>query len=93
MAYLRFVTWTGVALLGLSAAPAWSKDQPEAVEVDFTTIERQINKEPAYNAPPLYALFLLDPAAKVRVWAVLDKSKADLPYYDVLTSIAMPTAT
>jgi hypothetical protein len=29
-------------------------------------------------------LFVFDPQARFRVWAVLDKSKAELPYYDVL---------
>ncbi len=54
------------------------------VAVDYGRIERRIVKEPTCVAPPLYALFILDPAGKVRVWARLDKSAAELPYYDVL---------
>jgi len=54
------------------------------VEVDFSTIKRSIAKEPKYIAQPRYALFVLDPAGKFQVWAVFDKSKAELPYYDVL---------
>jgi hypothetical protein len=53
-------------------------------EVDYAKIDRRIAKEPRYNARPLYALFVFDPQGKFRVWAVLDKSKADAPRYDVL---------
>lgn len=53
-------------------------------DVDFAHIDRRIAKEPAYVAKPLYALFLMDADGRSRHWAVLDKSKADLPYYDVL---------
>src|SRR5262249_50485157 len=53
-------------------------------EVDYSTVKRSIAKEPKYVAEPRYALFILDPAGKFRAWAVLDKSKADLHYYDVL---------
>jgi hypothetical protein len=54
------------------------------VDVDYATIDRKISKEPAYVAEPRYALFILDPAAKARAWAVLDKSKRDLEHYDVM---------
>jgi hypothetical protein len=54
------------------------------VEVDYARIDRTIAREPTYVAEPRYALFILDPAGKVRVWAVLDKSKKELPNYDVL---------
>jgi hypothetical protein len=40
--------------------------------------------EPKYVAAPRYALFVLDEAAKFRVWAVFDKSTPDAPFYDVL---------
>ncbi len=56
----------------------------EFVEVDYAKIDRRIAKEPKYNASPRYALFLFDPKGEFRVWAVLDKSKADAPHYDVL---------
>jgi hypothetical protein len=53
-------------------------------QVDFAKIDRSIGKEPRYVAKPLYALFLMDAKGRDRHWAVLDKSKSDLPYYDVL---------
>jgi hypothetical protein len=53
-------------------------------EVDFAKIDRSIEREPRYVAKPLYALFLMDAEGRSRHWAVLDKSKSDLPYYDVL---------
>jgi hypothetical protein len=53
-------------------------------DVDFAKIERSIGKEPQYVAKPLYALFLMDTEGRSRHWAVLDKSKSDLAYYDVL---------
>lgn len=54
------------------------------VEVDYKTIDRTIAKEPAYLAEPRYALFIFDPAAKFRVWCVLDKTKKEQAYYDVV---------
>ncbi len=56
------------------------KDTPSA----FEKVSRTILKEPNYVAQPKYALFLFDTKAKFRVWAILDKSKPDLDYYDVL---------
>jgi hypothetical protein len=41
-------------------------------------------RSPPTRQEPLYALFILDDPGKFRVWAVLDKSKKDLLYYDVL---------
>jgi len=52
-------------------------------EVDYGQIDRSIAKEPAYISTPRYALFLLDPAGRFRVWAVADKSK-DAKYPDIL---------
>jgi hypothetical protein len=69
-----------ICLSALHADPG--KD--EFVEVDFTKVDRSIAREPKYISKPQYALFIFDPQAKFRVWAVLDKSKPDLPYYDVL---------
>ncbi|HTU90194.1 MAG TPA: alpha/beta hydrolase [Gemmataceae bacterium] len=54
------------------------------VEVDYSKIDRHISKQPKYNASPRYARFIFDPRGEFQVWAVLDKSKADAPYYDVL---------
>jgi hypothetical protein len=54
------------------------------VEVDYAKVERKIGKEPEYVSDPLYAMFILDPGGKFRVWAVLDRSKEDLPHHDVL---------
>src|SRR5262245_23034851 len=51
---------------------------------DLARIERKIKKEPKYVAQPRYALFLLDDAGAARHWFVLDKSKADGKWYDVL---------
>ncbi|MCA8964487.1 MAG: hypothetical protein H6838_05225 [Planctomycetes bacterium] len=53
-------------------------------EVDYATLDRTIRKEPAYVAAPRYAMFVFDLAGKHRAWAVLDKSAADAPHYDVL---------
>jgi len=70
--------------LMLSTAPASGPAGPAFVEVDYAKVERRLLNEPRYNAQPLYALFIFDPQARFRVWAVLDKSKAELPHYDVL---------
>src|SRR5438046_1991794 len=48
---------------------------PAAKPVDFATIDRRIDKEPAYQAKPLYGLALLGPEGKDRVWLVLDGEK------------------
>lgn len=53
-------------------------------DVDYGKLDRHLRKEPAYVAPPLYALFVLDLAGDFRVWCVLDKSRPDLAYHDVL---------
>jgi hypothetical protein len=64
--------------------PALTATASSGGEVDFTRIDRSIGKQPRYVAKPLYALFLMDADGRSRHWAVLDKSKSDLPYYDVL---------
>lgn len=52
---------------------------------DLNAIGRQIAKEPKYVAKrPLYGLYVFGPDAKTHVWAVFDKSKAELDHYDVL---------
>ncbi len=58
---------------------------PAAPPPDLAKIDRQIKKQPSYTATePLYGLLVFGPAAKTRVWAVLDKSKANNDQYDVL---------
>lgn len=75
-------------LLFFPAADEWITPEDEKTpvfqDVDFEKIERKIEKEPVYVANPLYALFLFGPKAEARVWAVLDKSKPELEYYDVV---------
>jgi hypothetical protein len=56
----------------------------EFVKIDFGSVDRTIGKEPEYVGDPLYAKFILDAAGKFQVWAVLDRTKADLPYHDVV---------
>jgi hypothetical protein len=72
----------------IPAAAGWIAQEEEKTPVfqvvDFEKIERKIANEPAYVANPLYALFLFGPKAEARVWAVLDKSKPELDYYDTL---------
>src|SRR5262245_24313815 len=66
-------------------AQSWAAKAAEPfVEVDYSTVKRSLAREPRYVAEPRYALFILDPAGTFRAWAVFDKSKAELPYYDVL---------
>jgi hypothetical protein len=43
-----------------------------AAAFDFDKLDRRIAKEPAYQTKPLYALALLGPDARTRVWMVLD---------------------
>jgi hypothetical protein len=51
---------------------------------DLRKVDRRIAKEPVYKAKPLYGLYVFGPEARTRVWAILDKSKADASDYDVL---------
>ncbi|MHC4550439.1 MAG: hypothetical protein ACYTEZ_16860 [Planctomycetota bacterium] len=64
-----------LALLALLAAALQA--------AEFADVDRRLAREPRYVAQPLYALFLFGPKAKTKVWAVLDKSRADLAFYDV----------
>ncbi|MEM1453391.1 MAG: hypothetical protein AAF957_11740 [Planctomycetota bacterium] len=59
-------------------------DEGPYLEVDFSTIDRRIAREPDYVSTPRYAMFVFGPKAEARMWAVLDRSDAALPYYDVL---------
>lgn len=70
-------------------SPAAAATRPTAAtsrpaSLDLARIERKIVKEPKYVAEPRYALFLLDETGAARHWFVLDKSKADGEWYDVL---------
>ncbi|HKB04036.1 MAG TPA: hypothetical protein VKD90_17570 [Gemmataceae bacterium] len=72
-------------LVACAAAVAIGPASRGAEPPDLAKIERKIKKEPAYTAKePLYALYVFGAEAKTRVWAVLDKSRADAPHYDVL---------
>jgi hypothetical protein len=52
---------------------------------DLAKLNRKILKEPSYTAKqPLYGLLVFGPSADKRVWIVLDKSKRDASYYDIL---------
>jgi hypothetical protein len=69
-----------LAALTVPAESARAAEPP-----DLSTIPRRVKKEPQYVAnQPLYALYVFGPQAKTHVWAVLDKSMADAPHYDVL---------
>ena len=53
--------------------------------VDLSKVERKIDKQPKYvSDAPLFGLAVFGPAAKSKVWMVLDKSAEDAEAYDVL---------
>ncbi len=64
----------------------WMDGYTSAADVpDLSKIERRIVKEPSYKSKqPLYGLYVFGPEAKTRVWAILDKSKANAADYDIL---------
>lgn len=71
--------FSAVIICGLAKAAAGAEPP------NLSKVDRTINKEPAYVAKtPLYGLYLFGPQAQTRVWAVLDKSAADLDQYDVI---------
>jgi hypothetical protein len=80
---MKFVI-AAVCLMALATLGRADEPADTFAEVDYAAVGRVIAKEPKYVAEPRYALFILDPAGKFRAWAVFDKSKADLPYYDVV---------
>lgn len=51
---------------------------------DLNRIDRQIAKEPAYNGSPVYALAVVGPEAKTRIWMVLGRSSSEAEHHDVL---------
>lgn len=69
-----------VLVLALAASLAAADD---FVEVDYGKVGRTIAKEPRYVSAPRYALFVLDPAGRFRVWAVADRSK-EAKHFDIL---------
>jgi hypothetical protein len=71
-----------LVVAGLAAAA--TAEDPPFTPVDYDKLPRTITREPEYVADPLYALFLFGPAGKTRMWAVLDKTRPDLAYHDVL---------
>jgi hypothetical protein len=73
-----------VRLFKAGLTPACAADRAASVP-DLGKIDRRIAKEPAYTAKePLYGLYVFGPEARMRVWAVLDKSEPDAPTCDVL---------
>jgi hypothetical protein len=68
----------------LGVVLVWSASADAAELPDLAKLDRNIFKEPAYNAKPLYGLLVFGPKADRRVWIVLDKSKRDGPSYDIL---------
>jgi hypothetical protein len=82
--------WFGLAalLLATSASVSFSAPPPPAQAapsgpIDFAAVPRTIGKLPDFHAAkPLYGLFLFGAKGETRVWAVLDKTRADAPAYD-----------
>lgn len=70
--------------LALAAALACAAEDDAYVELDYESIPREIAKQPSYVAEPRYALFVFGPKGHARMWAVLDRSDAELEYQDVL---------
>ncbi len=65
-------------------APA-AKKKEVARLIDFAKVDRTIGKLPKLSAQrPLYGLLLFGLNGQHRVWAVLDKTKAESEQYDVL---------
>jgi hypothetical protein len=71
--------------LALVAALGWAAVAAADSLPDPGKVDRHILKQPAYTAAkPLYGLLVFGPRADKRIRMVLDKSKPDLNYYDVL---------
>jgi len=71
--------------LSVGVALVWAVSADAAELPDLAKLNRNILKEPTYNAKqPLYGLLVFGPEADKRVWIVLDKSKRDASCYDVL---------
>lgn len=84
---LRTLGYAGFAalLLAVSTTPSPVRSDEKSGPIDFSTVPRAIAKLPECKAgKPLYGLFLFGPKGETRVWAVLDKSRADAPAFEVL---------
>tara|TARA_R110002096_G_scaffold52659_3_gene137556 strand:+ start:1141 stop:2022 length:882 start_codon:yes stop_codon:yes gene_type:complete len=81
--------WSVVLVLStfsptLAVAQRVAERATDFVPLDYTKVDRTIKKLPPFVAEPLHALFVFGEKGQVRMWAVLDKSTAELPYYDTL---------
>jgi hypothetical protein len=72
---LEAATGDGPETPGQQVTATWATETP----ADLATIDRTIPKEPAYQSEPRYCLLVFGPAARSRVWLVLD---GDLLYVD-----------
>lgn len=68
--------------LGAQPTPPESR---EVVPIDFARVSRELKSAPRMVAStPLWGMFLFGQHGEKRMWAVLDKSRAQSPAYDVL---------
>jgi hypothetical protein len=56
----------------------------QAEAFDFSKVSRDLVSEPAYTGSPRYALILLGPDPRHRLWLAMDESKPGAAQYDVL---------
>ncbi|HEX6811694.1 MAG TPA: hypothetical protein VF384_08740 [Planctomycetota bacterium] len=80
------IAWSLPAVTLLSVLPVVAQATAPAgyVELDYSKVERRLDKQPTWVTEPLYAMFVLDLAGACRVVAAVDKSAPDAPFYDVL---------
>ena len=74
----------GLPLLAVLLLPAIQDIPIEPPPFDYSKVERTIAGEPKYVAEPRYAMILLGPLGKKRLWMALDKSSPEAQRYDVL---------
>lgn len=65
------MAWDG-AVQELKAVKPGANAEGGSKPVDLSKIDRTIRKEPTYTGKPRYALVVLGPEAKTRVWMVMD---------------------
>jgi hypothetical protein len=75
---------SGLAVAAAFALLAFQEPALKSASVDFSKVDRTIKKLPKYVGEPLYALLLLGPEGKTRIWMALDKSKESRIDYDIL---------
>lgn len=75
---------TAAALVVVLSLLAFQEPALKSPGLDFSKVDRTIKKQPAYVDKPQYALLLLGPEGKTRIWMALDKSKAGAGDHDVL---------